>query len=171
MDVSSDFFRVLGVVPALGRAFASDDARLGDRVYSVVGVMPNGFKLSDDADLCVPAELDARNESRTSHNFLAIGRLLRVGRRAGLLRSRPACGPGRSDGHPAAGLSLEGPMGEPPGINSLVQGAPRRIHHVEGADFKVTIVAPVGPPPPRRPRGPARDELGSGAIVETGVGS
>src|SRR5260221_610068 len=90
--VTRDFFRVLGVQPALGRRFAVDDARTGaapvliasydywqqhlgaprdlsrlalrieGRIYSVAGVLPQGFAF--------PAKT-----SRTSHNFLAIGRL------------------------------------------------------------------------------------------------
>ncbi|MGH9329475.1 MAG: ABC transporter permease, partial [Vicinamibacterales bacterium] len=100
-----DFFNVLRVQPSLGRSFSADDARLGaaaavmvshrywarslgstaslsdfhlriqGRVYQVVGVMPAGFQFPAHADLWVPAELDAANTSRTSHNALAIGRL------------------------------------------------------------------------------------------------
>jgi predicted permease len=103
--VTRDFFKVLGVQPSLGRAFSADDSRLGavpavivshgywarslgsaaslsafhlrieGRVYQVVGVMPAGFQFPAHADLWVPAELDAENTSRTSHNYLAIGRL------------------------------------------------------------------------------------------------
>ena len=100
-----DFFNVLRVQPSLGRSFSADDARLGaapaiivshrywarslgstaslsnfhlriqGRVYQVVGVMPAGFQFPADADLWVPAELDAANTSRTSHSARAIGRL------------------------------------------------------------------------------------------------
>jgi len=103
--VSKDFFSVMGVRPALGRGLLADDARPGaapailashdywqrhlgaiqdlsplrlrieDRSYSVVGVMPRGFRFPESADLWVPAELDPENASRTSHNFYAIGRL------------------------------------------------------------------------------------------------
>jgi predicted permease len=103
--VTRDFFDVLGVPPRLGRGLAADDARPGaqpvilasdrywkralgsaadlsrfklrldGRVYDLVGVMPEGFEFPKDADLWIPAELDAENPSRTSHNFLAIGRL------------------------------------------------------------------------------------------------
>lgn len=104
-QVTKDFFKVLGVQPSLGRSFSADDARLGAApavivshqywaqslgsaaslsafrlriqglVYQVVGVMPAGFQFPARADLWVPAELDAENTSRTSHNYLAIGRL------------------------------------------------------------------------------------------------
>jgi predicted permease len=103
--VTKDFFAVLGVQTARGRGFAADDARLGaepvvvvshgfwtqslgarttladlrlrieGRVYAVVGVMPAGFAFPAGTDAWVPAELEAENTSRTSHNFRAIGRL------------------------------------------------------------------------------------------------
>ena len=103
--VSKDFFDVLGVSPILGRRLAPGDAgagaepviivshgywrrslgssqdlarsklRIENRVYSVVGVMPPGFQFPAGADLWLPVDLDPENASRTSHNFLAIGRL------------------------------------------------------------------------------------------------
>jgi putative ABC transport system permease protein len=103
--VSRDFFRVVGVQPAVGRGLTADDAHLGaapaaivshrywtlslgsaeplstlhlrleDRVYSVVGVMPAGFAFPAKADVWLPAELEPENTSRTSHNYWAIGRL------------------------------------------------------------------------------------------------
>jgi putative ABC transport system permease protein len=105
--VTRDFFPVIGVQPAIGRSFASDDARPGaapvsvvaypywkehlgavqdlstlklrieGRVYSVVGVLPKGFEFPPKTDLWLPAELDPANTSRTSHNFYGIGRLKR----------------------------------------------------------------------------------------------
>jgi predicted permease len=103
--VSRSFFELLGVAPRLGRGFLPADAhpgaepvvvasdgywrrslgsspdlrpqkiRIDDRVYSVVGVMPAGFQFPAGVELWRPAELDSRNESRTAHNFQAIGRL------------------------------------------------------------------------------------------------
>jgi putative ABC transport system permease protein len=103
--VTRDFFKVLGIQPSLGRGLTAEDARIGaepvvvvshrywvqslgsaeifsgfhirieDRVYTVVGVMPAGFQFPAKADLWLPAELDAENTSRTSHNYSAIGRL------------------------------------------------------------------------------------------------
>jgi putative ABC transport system permease protein len=103
--VTKAFFSVMGVAPALGRGFASDDQRVGaaptilvshrywtkylgsspqlssftlnleNRAYAVIGVMPAGFEFPAKVDLWVPAELDAENRSRTSHNFYAVGRL------------------------------------------------------------------------------------------------
>ncbi|HET9401629.1 MAG TPA: ABC transporter permease [Candidatus Acidoferrales bacterium] len=103
--VTKDFFNVLRVSPAMGRDFSSDDAHTGaapvsivsygywrqylgsardlsqfklrieGRVYSIVGVMPSAFQFPEATDVWVPAELDAENKSRTSHNFYGIGRL------------------------------------------------------------------------------------------------
>ena len=103
--VTRDFFKVLGVQPSIGRDFTAEDARIGaepvaivshgywmqslgsardlsgfhlrieGQVYSVVGVMPAGFQFPAKADLWLPAELDAPNKSRTSHNYSGIGRL------------------------------------------------------------------------------------------------
>ncbi len=104
-EVTRDFFTVLGVQPSLGRSFTADDCRLGavptvvvshrywarslgsaaslsefrlnikNRVHQVIGVMPAGFEFPARVDLWVPAELDEENTSRTSHNYLAVGRL------------------------------------------------------------------------------------------------
>jgi putative ABC transport system permease protein len=106
-SVTRDFFKVLGVQPEVGRGFALDDARQGaapvvvasrrywtehlasardlstlrlrlqNRVYSVAGIMPDGFAFPEKTDLWVPDELDPENPSRTSHNYSAIGRLRR----------------------------------------------------------------------------------------------
>jgi predicted permease len=103
--VTKDFFSVMGVATSLGRGFAPDELRVGaqpavivshrywtkylgasrelssftlrleNRAYAVVGVMPAGFEFPAKVDLWVPAELDAENRSRTSHNFSAVGRL------------------------------------------------------------------------------------------------
>ncbi|HUL74831.1 MAG TPA: ABC transporter permease [Vicinamibacterales bacterium] len=103
--VTGDFFKVLGVSPAIGRGFTADDLHVGaapavivshqywtrylgasaalpslaltieSRSYAVVGVMPAGFQFPASVDLWVPAELDRENRSRTSHNFWGIGRL------------------------------------------------------------------------------------------------
>jgi predicted permease len=103
--VTRDFFTVLATQPSLGRGLTADDARIGaapvavvshrywtqslqsardlsgfylrigDRSYGVAGVMPAGFEFPAKTDLWVPAELDEENTSRTSHNYLAIGRL------------------------------------------------------------------------------------------------
>ncbi|MDQ6893083.1 MAG: ABC transporter permease [Acidobacteriota bacterium] len=103
--VSCDFFKVLGVLPVVGRSFAPDDAHTGaapvllashrywkeylssarevstsqlriqDRTYSVVGVLPEGFEFPAKTDLWLPSELDPENTSRTSHNYYGLGRL------------------------------------------------------------------------------------------------
>jgi hypothetical protein len=102
--VSPAFLRVLGLAPVLGRGFGDADAKRGaaptvlvgygywkamgsprdlsqahlkldGQAYSVVGVLPAGFRFPHDADLWVPAGLDAESPSRTSHNYSAIARL------------------------------------------------------------------------------------------------
>jgi putative ABC transport system permease protein len=104
-SVTHDFFEVLGVAPVIGRSFASDDAhpgaapvllashrywkeylasardlspfklRIEDRIYSVVGILPQQVEFPEKTDLWLPAELYPENTSRTSHSYLGIGRL------------------------------------------------------------------------------------------------
>jgi putative ABC transport system permease protein len=104
-SVSSDFLKVFGVQPILGRDFSASDAKKGagptvlvshgywtqylgsspdlsqlhlkidGAVYSVIGVLPVGFRFPDDVELWLPADLDGENQSRTSHNYRAVGRL------------------------------------------------------------------------------------------------
>ncbi len=103
--VSSDFLRVLGTRPALGRDFSPDDDRpgaarvvlLGHRLWersfdsdprivgrairvdgepaTVVGVTPPGFEFPEFAQIWMPLALDAARESRASHSVEALGRL------------------------------------------------------------------------------------------------
>ncbi len=103
--VTGDFFKVIGVGPVRGRRFSAEDSHVGaqpvvvvshrywtqylgsaeqlssfalhieNRTYAIVGVMPAAFAFPASADVWMPAELDPENRSRTSHNFLAIGRL------------------------------------------------------------------------------------------------
>jgi predicted permease len=104
-SVSPDFFKVFRVQPIIGRDFSAADARKGtapvalvsygywkqylgspqdlsqshlkidSAVFSVIGVLPDGFQFPPDAGLWVPADLDGENPSRTSHNYNAVGRL------------------------------------------------------------------------------------------------
>ncbi len=103
--VSPDFLNVFGVPPVLGRDFAPTDAKKGaaptvlvgdgywrqymgaspdlshshlkidGTVYSVIGVMPAGFRFPADTEIWMPADLEGENPSRTSHNYSAVGRL------------------------------------------------------------------------------------------------
>jgi putative ABC transport system permease protein len=103
--VSPDFLKVFGIQPILGRDFSANDAKKGagptvlvsfgywneylgsprdlsqshlkidGAVYSVIGVLPAGFRFPADVDLWLPADLDGENPSRTSHNYYAVGRL------------------------------------------------------------------------------------------------
>ena len=103
--VSPDFLKIFGTQPILGRDFTAGDAKKGagptvlvsdgywrqylgspqdlsqshlkidGALYSVIGVLPSGFRFPADADLWLPADLEGENPSRTSHNYSAIGRL------------------------------------------------------------------------------------------------
>ncbi|MGA7522334.1 MAG: ABC transporter permease [Acidobacteriaceae bacterium] len=103
--VSRDFFKVFGVRPYLGRAFAADEMRahgtpavlvsygywkqdlgsaqnlsqfhlaIAGKDYSVVGVMPAGFDFPSGASAWIPSELDPDTSTRTAHNWRGIGRL------------------------------------------------------------------------------------------------
>ncbi len=104
--VSRDFFKVMRVSPLLGRSFSPEDQREGaapvllvshgywqqhlggsnelsklklvadHKVFSVIGVMPEGFRFPDGADLWVPRELyPPDNTSRTAHNWHVFGRV------------------------------------------------------------------------------------------------
>jgi len=103
--VTPGFFRVFRVQPVFGRDFNTDDnkkgaapvvlvsygywkqylgspldlsqshLRIGNAVYSVIGVLPADFQFPPDVALWLPADLDGENTSRTSHNYLSVGRL------------------------------------------------------------------------------------------------
>ncbi len=103
--VSPGFLKVFGVQPMLGRDFDASDAKKGaaptvlasygywrqylgsspdlarthlkidGALYSVIGVLPAGFRFPADVDLWLPADLGGENQSRTSHNYYAVGRL------------------------------------------------------------------------------------------------
>src|SRR6266436_4810322 len=104
--VSRDFFKVMGVSPLFGRGFHAEDHREGaapvllvshsywqqylggstdlsklklaadHKIFSVVGVMPQGFRFPDNAAFWVPREIyPPNNESRTAHNWHVFGRV------------------------------------------------------------------------------------------------
>lgn len=104
-QASRGFFDVLGVQPRLGRTFHPEEQRegaarvalvshrywqrylegdpdlsgrtlrLGDDLYSVIGVMPPGFDFPEGASLWIPRELEPVTPSRTALNKKVIGRL------------------------------------------------------------------------------------------------
>src|SRR5262249_25351550 len=103
--VTPGFLAVFGVEPIAGRDFtASDDKKgaapvalvsygywrqylgseqdlsrahlkISNEVYSVIGVLPSGFRFPKDADLWFAAGLEGENQSRTSHNYYGVARL------------------------------------------------------------------------------------------------
>jgi putative ABC transport system permease protein len=104
-SVSPDFFKVFRVHAIMGRDFSAADARKGavpavlvsygywkqhlgsppdlsqshlkidNEIFSVIGVLPDGFQFPPDVGLWLPADLDGENPSRTSHNYNAVARL------------------------------------------------------------------------------------------------
>ncbi|HUR21168.1 MAG TPA: ABC transporter permease [Vicinamibacterales bacterium] len=102
--VSKTFFDVMGVRPALGRGFRPEEQqpsgprvmlvsagfwkrwrgsgtpqgetlRCDNEVFTVVGVMPEGFDYPNQTALWVPREMTPPQSSRTAHNFQVIARL------------------------------------------------------------------------------------------------
>ena len=102
--VSADFFRVLGVHPAIGRDFTQqEDSPSGDRVviltdslwrrrfggdpsladktvsinakdYTVVGVMPPGFRYGEQVELLVPMRTNPASREE-GHNYTVLARI------------------------------------------------------------------------------------------------
>ena len=105
VSVSPDFLKVFRAQPVIGRDFIPTDAKKGaapvalvgygywkqhlgssidlsrlhlkidNSIFSVIGVLPDGFQFPSDAELYVPADLEGENPSRTSHNYAAVARL------------------------------------------------------------------------------------------------
>ena len=103
--VTPEFLRVFGVQPILGRDFTASDnlkgaapvalvsygywkqqlgsaqdlsltrLKINKAVYSLIGVLPPEFRFPNDADVWLAADADGKNQSRTSHNYSAVGRL------------------------------------------------------------------------------------------------
>jgi len=103
--VTPEFLKVFRVQPVIGRDFTASDARKGaapvallsdaywkqhlnsypdlsqlylkidNTLFSVIGVLPEGFQFPQDAALYIPADTDGENPSRTSHNYNAVARL------------------------------------------------------------------------------------------------
>ncbi len=103
--VSGDFFRILGIQPAMGRTFLPEESkpggapvavvsygfwqrllggrsnlsgttlRLMDQNVTVVGVMPAGFAFPGDTEVWVPRELFPAETARSAHNWRVIGRV------------------------------------------------------------------------------------------------
>ncbi len=103
--VTPEFFRIFRVEPVMGRDFVESDNKKGaaptaivsygywreflgstkdlshaflkidNASYTVIGVMPATFQFPSEVEVWVPTDLDGENQSRTSHNYRAVGRL------------------------------------------------------------------------------------------------
>ena len=104
-SASSDFFKVFRVQPSMGRGFSAENTKRGaapvavisdgywkhylgsaadlselhlkidNKLYSVIGVLPDGFAFPAETALWIPADLDGENPNRTSHDYYAVARL------------------------------------------------------------------------------------------------
>jgi predicted permease len=103
-SVSREFWEVMGVGPAIGRAFRPEEQRVGGprtvivghrfwqtrmggapidtlamrisgEVHQVIGVMPPGFDFPGESEYWFPRELSPPQTSRTAHNFQVVARL------------------------------------------------------------------------------------------------
>ena len=105
VNVSGDFFKVLGVTPIAGRVFTADEVKAGgapvavvsygfwqrllggrsdlsgtslrlmDQTVTVIGVMPQEFSFPRAAEIWIPRELFPAQISRTAHNWSVVARL------------------------------------------------------------------------------------------------
>jgi putative ABC transport system permease protein len=103
--VTPEFLTVFGVEPIAGRDFTARDDKKGaapvalvsygywrqylgaaqdlsqshlkisNAVYSVIGVIPSGFRFPNDVDVWIAADTSGESLSRTAHNYSGVGRL------------------------------------------------------------------------------------------------
>jgi putative ABC transport system permease protein len=103
--VTPEFLAVFGVEPIVGRDFTPADGkkgaapvalvsygywsqslrspqdlsqshlRINNAIYSVIGVLPSGFRFPNDVQVWLAADREGENLSRTSHNYYGVGRL------------------------------------------------------------------------------------------------
>jgi putative ABC transport system permease protein len=151
--VSSDFFEVLGVKPALGRGFVLDEQQpnaanvavlsyrlwqsqfagdlsvlgkilnVSDVPHVIIGVMPPGFDYPNDAQVWTPLVLDELRTNRKSHLLGVIGRL--------------ATGASREQAESELGAFADGLQEQNPGVDPGFQVAVRNLRE--------RITAPVRP--------------------------
>ncbi|MGA8438124.1 MAG: ABC transporter permease [Candidatus Sulfotelmatobacter sp.] len=103
--VTPEFLAVFELEPIVGRDFTTSDDKKGaapvalvsygywrqylgaaedlskwhlninNAVYSVIGVLPSGFRFPNEADVWIAADIGGESLSRTSHNYSCVGRL------------------------------------------------------------------------------------------------
>jgi putative ABC transport system permease protein len=104
--VSPDFFKVFRVQPIIGRDLTPTDNKKGaapvalvsygywkqylssspdlsqwhlkidNAAFSILGVLPDGFQFPADVSLWLASDREGENQSRSSHNYYGVGRLL-----------------------------------------------------------------------------------------------
>jgi putative ABC transport system permease protein len=103
--VTPEFLTVFRIEPVVGRDFTSTDnirgaaavalvsygywrqylgsaqdlsqshLKIDNTVFSVIGVLPSGFRFPHNVDVWFAADIEGENPSRTSHNYSCVGRL------------------------------------------------------------------------------------------------
>lgn len=104
-SVTPEFFKVFQIQPLIGHDLTSADnaqgaapvalvsyaywkqylgstsdfsdlhLKINNAAYSIIGVVPEKFEFPQDVAVWIPADREGENPSRTSHNYLAVGRL------------------------------------------------------------------------------------------------
>jgi putative ABC transport system permease protein len=104
-SVTPEFLAIFGIEPIIGRDFTTSDDKKGaaavalvsygywkqylgtaqdlsqshlkinNTAYSVIGVLPSGFRFPDDAEIWIAADTSGESLSRTAHNYSCVGRL------------------------------------------------------------------------------------------------
>jgi len=103
--VTPEFLKVFRTQPVIGRDFTSADAlkgaapvalvsygywrqhlgssldfsqlhlKIDNSIFSVIGVLPDGFEFPSETELWIPADTEGENPSRTGHNYNGAARL------------------------------------------------------------------------------------------------
>ena len=61
--------RILEAEPRIAADLSQSHLKIDGAIFSVIGVLPAGFRFPAGVDLWLPADLEGENPSRTSHNY------------------------------------------------------------------------------------------------------